>query len=487
MSAHPKPSQRFRPSLSVLPWCLLLIGMAFGAGCEPVTHYKVELRPQSDGLERTLTIWQTQPEHKASEPPRDPLSEEARTRLQALFDHYEFNVEDKRHLFRGMVNEKTPPDIGGAGSYLRLANPMGAAFVYLERIRGEDDQAKVLERRLTSIDQLSGHLAGWLQTELSAEPGWEFFKKFLEEDFRRDIKNIYLYFWSMGSADNFGSNLGSNEIMEKAEGALLARVIQYLSERDYLSLREMPVLMRWLNGERDDIGPFLEFLQARLSKKLKADLKPMSLRLGELFRDDEKAEASFVAYFEKTPAYQKKLEAWRQSHPESEKPSPTSLISDLIDDLIGEKLFGSPSTFPVEVQLFLASEPEHTNGHWEDGKVTWRDDPQRDLESPSDVPMLCYAIWTQPNRRFQETQFGRVVLEGEALIEYSYWYESLTLEEAGKWDDHLTSMRPGPDLEARLKDFRFVPLTEDSQSKDESSADYSDEARNLILRAFRGK
>ncbi len=486
MNGRLKPSQRFRPSLSVLPCCLLLIGMAFGAGCEPITHYKVELRPKSDGLERTLTIWQTQPELKASEPPRDPLSEEARTRLQALFDHYEFDVEDKRHLFRGMVNEKTPPDIGGAGSYLRLANPMGATSVYLERIRGEDDQAKVLERRLTSIDQFSGHLAGWLQTELSAEPGWEVFKNFLEEDFQRDIKNIYLYFWSMDSADNFGSNLGSNEIMEKAGGALLARVIQYLSERDYLSLREMPVLTRWLNGERDDIGPLIEFLQVRLSKKLKTDLKPMFRHLGELFRN-EKAEASFVAYFEKTPAYQKKLEAWRQSHPESEKPSPTSLISDLIDDLIGEKLFGSPSTFPVEVQLFLASEPEHTNGHWEDGKVTWRGNPQENLESPSDVPMLCYALWAQPNEKFQETRFGRVVLEGEALIEYSYWHESLTLEEAGKWDDHLNSMRPGPDLEARLKDFRFVPLAKDSQSKDKIPADYSDEARNLILRALKGK
>jgi hypothetical protein len=290
----------------------------------------------------------------------------------------------------------------------------------------------------------------------------------------------------MDSADNFGSNLGSNEIMEKAGGALLARVIQYLSERDYLSLREMPVLTRWLNGERDDIGPLIEFLQVRLSKKLKTDLKPMFRHLGELFRN-EKAEASFVAYFEKTPAYQKKLEAWRQSHPESEKPSPTSLISDLIDDLIGEKLFGSPSTFPVEVQLFLASEPEHTNGHWEDGKVTWRGNPQENLESPSDVPMLCYALWTQPNEKFQETRFGRVVLEGEALIEYSYWHESLTLEEAGKWDDHLNSMRPGPDLEARLKDFRFVPLAKDSQSKDKIPADYSDEARNLILRALKGK
>ncbi len=104
----------------------VLLALVVLSGCEPVTHYKVELRPQSDGLERTLTIWQTQPKQsRHAIPAGDPLSEEARTRLQALFDHYEFNVEDKRHLFRGMVNEKTPPDIGGTGSYLRLANPDG--------------------------------------------------------------------------------------------------------------------------------------------------------------------------------------------------------------------------------------------------------------------------------------------------------------------------------------------------------------------------
>ena len=141
----------------------------------------------------------------------------------------------------------------------------------------------------------------------------------------------------------------------------------------------------------------------RLSKKLKTDLKPMFRHLGELFRN-EKVQASVVAYFKKTPSYQKKLEAWHQSHPESENPSPTlvvdELINDLTDDLFDE-IF-TPSSFPVEVQLFLASEPEYTNGHWEDGKVAWRGNPQENLESPSDVPMLCYALWTQPNEKFQE-------------------------------------------------------------------------------------
>ena len=462
----------------------VLLALVVLSGCK-TTHYKIELRPHNDGLERTLTIWQTP--FKPSDPPKDFLSKKERTRLQSLFDHNEYNVEEGRHLFRGMVKEKTLPDIGGTGSYLRLANPMGVAFVYLERFRGEDDQAKIIEKSLVNIDQLSGHLVDWLQTEVSAKPGWEVFKNFLKEDFPRDLKNIYLYFRSLDAADNFGSNLESYEIMEKAEGALFARVIQYLFERDYISLRDIPELQR-LFDEQASSDRLFEFLQVQLSKKLKTDLKPMFRHLGELFRN-EKVQASVVAYFKKTPAYQKKLEAWHQSHPESENPSPASVIDELIDDLTDDlfvEIFTS-SSFPVEVQLFLASEPEYTNGHWEDGKVAWRGNPQENLESPSDVPMLCYALWTQPNEKFQETRFGRVVLEGETLIEYSSWYESLTTEEVGKWDDHLTSMRPGPDLVARLRDFRFVPLAKDSQSKDKSPADYSDQALELILSALKGE
>ena len=491
--AIPPSSSRF--GLKV--WFLPLFVLNFLIGCGPTTHYKVELRPKGDALERILTIWQAvdRPEKAAEdaevakEAPKpaklqkDFLSKETRIRLQKLYDHHEYDRPNNKHTFRGQVREKTPADLGGDGTFIRRVNPMGSASMYVERIRGEDDRAMVIEKRLAASDKLAGHLTGWLHSEFVGEPGWKAFRTFLQNDFRRDLKNLILYLWSGDASGQFIFEIED----ERAEAAMF-RSLQYLAEREYFAFHELPALLRGVNGGFDDDPEALsQFIQSRLSKKLGVDLKPLARRFREFFDDEQKVEASLDAYFRPTPEYERALEAWREEskeNPELSKPEPNEVLDELVDELLHFELFSSNS--PIEVHLILPAEPALTNGAWDDGKLTWSGSPESG--TATDVPLFCYAIWARPDAEYQRTRFGKVILDGEELLEYAVWYEALNEKETGKWDALMAGLKPGDTLTAKIKAFRFTPVPADVEpEKRDTTPDHSDQGRNLLLNQLEGE
>jgi hypothetical protein len=104
------------------------------------------------------------------------------------------------------------------------------------------------------------------------------------------------------------------------------------------------------------------------------------------------------------------------------------------------------------VKLTLNQAPNHTNGKWQDGRVIW--DASLDASRP--LPALCYASWSQPDRQFQETHFGRVLLDGDELMQYCLWENGLSTDQAREWKTFLSGLQRDPELKKKLEAFRLV-------------------------------
>ena len=95
----------------------------------------------------------------------------------------------------------------------------------------------------------------------------------------------------------------------------------------------------------------------------------------------------------------------------------------------------------VEVRLACSSRPHETNGQWDESVAS------ESLGSPTFgqgiwLPTLCFAAWSEPNAAAQREHFGGVVLAGESLRDYVFWYAGLSTEEAKEWDAFVESLRP---------------------------------------------
>jgi hypothetical protein len=86
--------------------------------------------------------------------------------------------------------------------------------------------------------------------------------------------------------------------------------------------------------------------------------------------------------------------------------------------------------------------------------VTW----QRSIESGtnhSSQPAYFFAAWAEPDEAFQVAHFGKVMISGDDLINYSLWNAGLTPHEDKEWEDLLAGLHPADDLKAKLRGFVF--------------------------------
>ncbi len=79
----------------------------------------------------------------------------------------------------------------------------------------------------------------------------------------------------------------------------------------------------------------------------------------------------------------------------------------------------------------------------------------RTLPSAEQPPVVAYAAWDTPNVAVQEACFGKVVLKGQPLATYCVWYHGLTDAERQEWDEFLTRLPQGEEMEAAIQAFRF--------------------------------
>lgn len=374
-----------------------------------------------------------------------------------------------------------PNDVGGSGSYTHWNTSLGSASAYVERFRGNDDLLADMERRQAAADRTVDLLTGWLASELEGEPGFAELREFLENHFRRDLKNLSLYGWAYGVvADDQATALPE----------CLIRIGQYLVERSYFSPDELPALTRAAQ-EIEYEGParMLTVVQRFASSKMGiADDQPIPAGL-QFLGDYAALKASLDEYLRQTDEFQQSLAAWnrdRTTNPEAEQPEPGAMFGELIAGAF-IPAFDLGRSDQLKVKFAAASEPFLTNGQWnpQDKHVHWSHEMLAADADPSESPTILYALMGQPDEQAQRAHFGRVVLEGNALGRYCLWYRGLSQQEAKEWDEFVASLRPSSDLAGRLNSFRFShgpPLREG----DEEGSHLAATPRELILAGLNG-
>jgi hypothetical protein len=449
---------------------LLSLGtvVLFLSGCARDV-FQIEIHPEGDEFVRSVTCW-----HDPADDSQEiqPLGTEALEELRAIYGSGKNIADGKKHRFEKRFRGYTPDDVGGAGSLSRWKTSLGSASYYVERFRGDDDLEIDLARRRQRADQLTDLIVGWAEAKLGRHSGFDGLREFLDEDVRKDLKNLAIYWWQAEAVSIYERGV---------QNEFIARSLQYLMERDYLKPRDIPGLYA-VSDKR--CRPLAELVQRLIVDKLGIEGPvPESLRW---LSDPEQLQTSFDDYVATTEWYRERLTKWRDTHEGEADATPPS-ANEAVEELAGDLLFEfQASGVAVRVELSLATDtqPFATNGQWNSstGKVTWKED----LAEHRALPAVCFATWSEPERQAQRRHFGQIVLHDGGLAEYALWYRSLPKERMKAWDRFLKTLSPGDKLKEALQRFRFEgeePYNP-SKPKDEQSPSLADTPRRLILKSL---
>ncbi len=419
-------------------------------GCE-YDEYEIQLTPRGQEIRREITAW-----HVGSGKGKLRAVRLPDGKLAAIAKFYEKRLsrpQEAKQAFVGTFAARTPNDVGGAGSYTRLDSQMGHACVYVERFRGRDEQASMVEDAMKKADKTVDLLVGWLESELAGEEGLKKLREFMDRDLRLDVKNLVVYAW-------MSRVLSAHKAKDEANQELMVRILQYFAERDYFSPQELPTVGRCAIEAftHDSPGKLLSLVQRFVATRMgvPAD-KPIPTSLAFL-ASEETARKSMEAYLETTEEYKERLRKWqeeRKTTTQATRPSPSELIDgpDIDLPIFELDLFGSRGQDKLSLKLATGRRPWVANGTWDanDGSVAW----SSTLREGKDMPVLCFALWSRPDEAFQKAHFGKLVLDGAELASYCLWREGLAKNEAAQWRAFLASLKPRPELKQELKAFRF--------------------------------
>lgn len=445
-------------------------------GCG-ANRYDIEIRPTGETFQRQLTCWREQAANEKNKVVAFP--EDELRRIAVAYNAAVPRQKTKKHRFASVFSDQMPNDVGGSGTYTHWNTPLGSMSTYIERFRGNDDLAAKIEMRQKATERLADLLIGWLVSELEDEAGFDELHMFLQNGFRRDLKNISLYGWAY-------------EIIADREDTIqpecFVRIGQYLVERSYFAPDELPTWARALREvEREGPAHLLLLIQRFTALKMgipEDQPIPPCLRF---LSDATVLEASISDYLRRTDVFNRLLEEWEREqavNPEAKKPGPTDVVGPFIMRAFLPNFYLGQSD-QLEVKLETTNEPFLTNGKWdeESKQVQWL---RRMLAADSDhseFPTLVYAVWSIPDKQVQKARFGKVVLEGDSLGKYCLWYRGLSTGEAKEWNDFITSLSPSADLVKRIRAFRFAhELAVESERED---GDLAATPRELILRRLR--
>jgi hypothetical protein len=457
----------------ILTFVLLAGGLVFLSGnteCQ-YNQYDIEMTPGGQELTRTLTCTR-QGSEGDQEVPRsfDPAELD---RIAGLYAERLTKKDESQHTFRDKFLLSTPQDVGGSGRYLRVDSLMGSSAAYAERFRGDDDQAGQLQRSLQGVDQLVDIFKGWFSTELKTHPGLARLLGFCDKRLRKDLHNLVVYAALLERMVEFEKRMPEEIGM---------RVVLYLVERGYLDAsRVSEYASAMFRAEvNEKAGGVMSLLQRLVARELGLGEKdPVPGALGFL-ADFDKAASSLSAYLRTTPEFKKRLKAWQDRKDitaEKDEPKPMKILEDILLKEIFRFEFGTDDK--LNVRLNLPVKPFATNGTWDDKtrQVQWLDRP---IQGQTKLPTFLYAIWSQPERKFQNKHFGKMVLSGEGLAQYVAWRSGLTPAEGKEWDDFLKTLRPAPadKILERLTAFRFS--TDPKKEGEEESPSLAETPLRLI-------
>jgi hypothetical protein len=452
---------------------LILSGLCF-VGCT-ANRYEIELSPAAEGVERSLTCWRSD----ATDPQRIRTFPD--TELQQIAAAYGVPVGDQvaeKQEFKGLFAEAMPNDVGGSGSYRRWETSLGSLSIYVERFRGNDDLLSELEQRLQAVDKVVDLLLGWLNETLADEDGFTQLRGFVNDSFRRDLKNLSLYGLSIELLPQQGD-------ITQAVSESIIRAGHYFVERDYFSIEQLPEIIR-ASQEYEATGHsqrLLKIFQRLIATKMGVQQTarvPESLN----FLGHEVALAkSLQSYLRGTDDYQRMLSAWEQAKagdPDLKQPEPADVIGQPLMQAFLPRLFASSDA--LDVKLLAKRQPFMTNGQWDEqaGRLHWkRSMPTAEAKSFS-FPTLLFALWCEPNNEFQQERFGKIIFDGEPLAQYCVWHRGLDDDEVEQWETFLSRPATQAQFVEQLRSFRFSHEPP-ADPADDGHDDLAAPVRDLII------
>lgn len=441
-----------------LRWASAVLCASLLCGCEH-DEYSVEMVPQGAALLRRLTVARLDRPTDTGKPIKYfEFPEERLKQLDSLYKRRLPSENSAVHVFEDSFQGKLPGEFGGAGTYTRIVTQMGECSAYLETVGGSDDLAGEMRRRQKAADRLMDLSTGWIGERLAGEKERKLVLRFMDTDLRQDAGNLGLHIW-----------LGQNQSSLAGSGAqpfdAAARLGAYLLSRGYFSADDLPVLARAVSHpeNKEQLAAVSALFRGFLERKVGLKDPGTIESLLALLRDPEASGKLFAAYLRRTPEYKAELKRWRKEglHPKADaEPDPMSVMSGLSDDAFDVQLFSFASAHAAQVNMSLAAEGDvlTTDGAFDASlhRITWKGSWEAWAEGRRALPAVHYAVWCREDRTFQDAHFGKIVLSGEELRNYSLWRNSLTEAEAREWDAFVGDLRPGEGLTARLGGFKFA-------------------------------
>lgn len=410
------------------------------------TVYELQLTPDGEAMHRKLIVSQ-EPKPANSDGKKSPLSPTELAHMREFYDPELEQIEDGKHAFVGIFRNEMPADVGGAGRYAFLESPLGSTSLYSERFRGEDDLQQVMQKRNEAVDTLIDLFINWSRDEFAGQPVQARIEGVLDQDVRRDLKNLSIYSWTIVAFDDSGESAAGKE--------LAARVGMYLIERDYFSLADLPDILR-VFGSQDELA-MAELFQHIVIRKLQVSDDESAVASLAILRDPERFATSLRESIRKTEVFQRELEKYKLSRGlelnvtvDDNAFDPLGLVTQYTFEVL---LPNVGARLQVRVALSSGVEPFATNAVWNPDQniLEWSANVAED-----DIPSIMFARWSVPDADFQEQCFGQTILADEPLAQFVYWYRGLTEEERQQYDSFLATLSPGSALVAKIDVFEFV-------------------------------
>ncbi len=441
---------------------ILLLSLPF-SGCDE-NEYTIHMRYDGDGVIRKVVC-------SGNMPPG------IHAKLQELYPR-----QIDANSYEGTFKENLPDDVGGFGRNLHLSNPMGDAYIYIERFRGDDAQALDIEKAFDATDHLVDLVIDWLELELGSNANFGKLKTFCNEELRADIKNLIIYMWI------------GNRIDYYQEKDLAMRMSLYLYEREYFTITDISNIA----ASTDRKAWILSYVRRLIAKKLGYSSAEEAAKELAFLQDQNTVQQSASRFLASPKIYKRVLQAARARSGDPNLVIGPKLFDDFNDIaeeilegygieletfFIGFDIFGS-SPDKVNVKLDCPRKPCETNGEWdEDTKhMSWSSRVTADK-----LPFMCHATIGEPNDEFQKRHFGRVILEDEQLVTYAFWYKGLNNDQKREWDEFLVSLDPNQELESKVESFRFQNAPPPSPDSSGEVRLLSDLPRNLIVDGLKMK
>ncbi len=421
-------------------------------GCLEFQKYKysIEMKPSGRGIERRLAYPRNLPEEKKA----------------AMAKLYEKRIDP--NIFWGTFDTNLPNDVGGAGFYSTLDTKMGHTAFYSERFRGQPNLNDTIEKIQMITDRSVDFLIGWLEHEIGDDPNFANLKAFCDKNVRHDIKNMAIYFWLSGI---------SSDSRVVSDPELVARMKHYVTERGYFDPKQTHLSIACIEGDDEQT---LRLLRQLVADNMGYSSPEIADRQLGFLSDPKRAEESSKQYIRTTDFFAKAWETkkLKENNPNAAPPD-VDVGEFVMHDIDFEIGLFSFSDDEVEVKLVCTSEPFDTNGRWDGqaGQVVW----VSRIAGEERLPTFFYASWSEPDKKFQEEHFGRVILSDEALAEYCMRQEVLAEKRAKEWNAFIVSLKPDQDIKKLVGVFRF---SDDSQTEEDSS---SEKLRELILAGLKSE